>query len=127
MLEDELHRLYNAITMAQELRDVRFENKILRDIMSRHSIPVPADICPQTPSFAEVTFINNGGHHQLLQVKLPSDDNRSYEARTQIPPTSQDKHVPSSPRAGSAKPSSEKRYGDDWTMLYDYHPCISLI
>ncbi|ODM17686.1 hypothetical protein SI65_06474 [Aspergillus cristatus] len=109
MLEDELHSLYNAITMAHELRDLRFENKILRDIMSRHSIPVPPDIRQQAPSFAEVTFINNAGHHQLLQVKLPGDENGSYERRTQVPPTSQDIHVPSSPRAGPAKPSNEKR------------------
>lgn len=98
MLEDELHSLYNAITMAHELRYLRFEIKILKDIMSRHSIPLPPDTQQQAPSFAEVTFINNDGHHQLLQVKMPSDENRSYEPRTQIPPTGQDLHAPSSPR-----------------------------
>ncbi|KAJ5168832.1 uncharacterized protein N7482_004426 [Penicillium canariense] len=71
MLEDELHRLYDLFTTDDELQNLHFENEILREIMARHSIPIPPGIPLQEPSLAEVTFISNGGHHQCLQVKLP--------------------------------------------------------
>lgn len=70
-LEDELYRLYNLITTEEELQNLRSENDILRDIMLRHSIPLPPDIPSKDTSWAEVTFTNNGGQDQRLQVKLP--------------------------------------------------------
>jgi hypothetical protein len=70
-LEDELHRLYNLITTEEELQNLRFENDVLRDIMLRHSIPLPPDIPSKDTSWAEVKFTNYGGHDQCLQVKLP--------------------------------------------------------
>lgn len=71
MLEDELHRLYYLITIDEELQNLRFENEILRDIMVRHSIPLPPGLKLQEASWAEVMFTNHGGHDQQLQVKLP--------------------------------------------------------
>ncbi|CEO60906.1 hypothetical protein PMG11_05374 [Penicillium brasilianum] len=70
-LEDELYRLYNLITTEEELQNLRSENDILRDIMLRHSKPLPPDIPSKDTSWAEVRFTNNGGHDQRLQVKLP--------------------------------------------------------
>jgi hypothetical protein len=104
MLEDELHRLYHLITMDEELQNLRFENEILRDIMVRHSIPLPPGVRLQEASRAEVTFTNHGGHDQHLQVKLPeyrSSSDNSSEFNTN---TTTDK---SSPHNQSTIPSTE--------------------
>lgn len=71
VLEDELHRLYHLISVDGELQKLRFENEILRDIMARHSMPLPPGVRLQEASWAEVIFTNRGGHDQQLQVKFP--------------------------------------------------------
>lgn len=73
MLEDELYRLYHLITVKEELQTLQLENEILRDIMARHSIALPANVPLQEPAWAEVTFTSDwgDGQGQYLQVKLP--------------------------------------------------------
>lgn len=120
MLEDELYRLYHLITMEEELQTLRVENGILRDIMVRHSIPLPLNVPLQEPSWAEVTFTSNGGHDCHLQVKLPD---------YQFSPVAQEDHSPglnthtstdkSSKSAQSAVASTEcpvLRYGEIPTL-----------
>ncbi|KAJ6164929.1 hypothetical protein N7470_003601 [Penicillium chermesinum] len=82
-LEDELHRLYGLLAEADELQGLRYENEVLRDIMIRHSIPLPVGMKPQRPSLAEVTFFTDDGHHQFLQVKMPEYDHGSSHTASQ--------------------------------------------
>jgi hypothetical protein len=71
LLEDELHRLYSLLTQADELRGLQHENEILKDIMIRHSIPLPPNILSHRTGMAEVIIIGDTDSQQYLQVRLP--------------------------------------------------------
>ncbi|KAF3389464.1 hypothetical protein F1880_003622 [Penicillium rolfsii] len=101
-LEDELHRLYRLITVDEELAHLRLENEILRDIMVRHSIPLPPGSRLQAASWAEVIFINHGGHDQHLQVKMPE-----YQSSADYLPAFDDITDPSLPSMQSNVSSGE--------------------
>ncbi|KAJ5380897.1 uncharacterized protein N7496_003325 [Penicillium cataractarum] len=96
-LEDELYRLYHLITTEEELRNLRFENEILREIMIRHSIPLPTDMPVKETSWVEVTFTNNGGQDQRLQVKLPNQWPAPQEDYSAGPNTGSQSIQPSDP------------------------------
>ncbi|GES61444.1 hypothetical protein SI65_06474 [Aspergillus terreus] len=107
-LEDELHRLYDSQANADELRVLRYENEILRDILARHSIPVPVGISPPKPSLAEVTFTSNGGHHQLLQVKMPENEHGSDHPTAPPSCANPDEHTPSDMHSQFGQSSSSR-------------------
>ena len=113
LLEDELYRLYQLITVKEELQTLRFENEILRDIMARHSIALPANVPLQEPSWAEVTFTSDGGdgQGQYLQVKLPECPSLAIVQRDQQ--LGIDAHASSHDAQLSAATteSSEPKYG----------------
>jgi hypothetical protein len=100
MLEDELYQLYAGLTKAEELRSLQFENEVLKDIMARHSIPLPHDSLPRKPALAEVTILGESSSHQHLQVKMPEYEYQPYHlASHHCPPsaeedTVQDSHFP---------------------------------
>ncbi|KAJ5808444.1 hypothetical protein N7474_009713 [Penicillium riverlandense] len=86
MLEDELYQLYARLTKAEEVRSLQFENEVLKDIMARHSIPLPPDLLPRKSALAEVTIFGESSSHQHLQVKMP--EYQPYHVASQYCPSS---------------------------------------
>lgn len=114
-LEDELYRLYHLITTEEELKNLRFENEILREIMIRHSIPLPPDMPLKEALWVEVTFTNNGGQDQCLQVKLPNQSPAPQEDYAAGPNTEPPSIQSSDPSTGV----SGIRYG----LILSLLPC----
>ena len=121
MLEDQLYRLYHLITAKEELQTLQFENEILRDIMDRHSIALPANVPLQEPAWAEVTFTSDGGdgQGQYLQVKLPECQSLSIALGDQQ--VGVDAHTSSHDVQLNAATmeSSESRYGTHPSLTFN--------
>lgn len=122
MLEDELYRLYHLITVKEELQTLQFENEILRDIMARHSIALPANVPLQEPAWAEVTFTSDGGdgQGQYLQVKLPECQSLFIAQGDQQ--LGADAHTSShnAQLTAATMESSESRYGTRSSITFNF-------
>lgn len=122
MLEDEVHQLYGLLTKADELRDLRHENEVLKDICARHSIALPPGIPSPKPPVAEVTVVGDHGPQQSLQVKIapygPAALGHSFadmdSDRPPMPYTGQSLYSPSNKSAGSLEQYLQTSNDQDW-------------
>ncbi|OJJ43663.1 hypothetical protein ASPZODRAFT_909954 [Penicilliopsis zonata CBS 506.65] len=70
-LEDELHDLYNFISLTEELKEQAAENAFLRDLLVAHSIPFPAGVPAVRKGYlAEVQVVGKDAC-QCLKVTMP--------------------------------------------------------